>query len=113
MIPSPWVGIVIALGVYRLCRLIGWDDFPPVKRIRARLTGEVTYRNSTENRDERIYRYDRPTLEHFITCPFCLGFWLSLIAYACWYVEPKWTVYALAPWALSGAVGLISKNLDP
>lgn len=113
MIPSPWVAVVLALGVFRICRFVGWDEFPPVRRLRARLTGERAYRNPTENRDAEILRYDRPTLEHFITCPFCLGFWLSVAAFLAWRFEPTWTVYALAPWALSGAVGLISKNLDP
>lgn len=112
MIPSPWVAVVLALGVYRICRLIGWDDFPPVRKIRARLTGERTRVNPVESRDP-IVTYDRPTLEHFLTCPFCLGFWLSVVAYDLWWFEPTWTVRALAPWALSGAVGLIAKNLDP
>lgn len=113
MIPSPWVALILALGVYRLCRLIGWDEFPPIKKIRQRATGETAYRNPTERRDDEILRYDRPILEHFITCPFCLGFWLSLAAYLAWRFEPTGTLYGLAPFALSGAVGLIAKNLDP
>jgi hypothetical protein len=107
------VALVLALGVFRLCRLIGWDDFPPIKKLRAKATGERAYRNTTEKRDEDILRYTRPILEHFITCPFCLGFWLSLAAFLAWRFEPTWTLYGLAPFALSGAVGLISKNLDP
>lgn len=112
MIPSAWTGLVMALGVYRICRLIGWDDLPPVVRVRAMATGETVYYDPTKGKGE-IRRYDRPLLEHFITCPFCLGFWLSLAAYLAWVFEPRWTLYFLAPWALAAAVGLIAKRLDP
>lgn len=112
MIPTPWAAVVLALGAYRLTRLIGWDDLPPIARLRARVTGERQHMNSTVNR-ELITTYRRPTLEHFLSCPFCQGFWVSLAAYLVWRFEPTGTLYFLAPFALSAAVGLISKNLDP
>lgn len=113
VIPSPWVAVVLALGVFRVCRLVGWDDFPPAKRLRARLTGETVYRTPTESRDSDIYKYDRPTLEHFLTCAFCFSFWASLATYLAWIWFPTETIYAAAPFALAGAVGLLAKNLDP
>lgn len=112
VVPSAWVSVVLALGVYRLVRLVGWDDFPPVHRLRARVIGETAHWNPAESRDTAIYRYKRPTLQHFLNCAFCQGFWFSTIAYLGWRFEPTWTLYALAPLALSGAVGLIAKNLD-
>jgi hypothetical protein len=57
--------------------------------------------------------YRRPTLAHLVHCPFCLGWWVSLSVYIAWLAWPRGTLYALAPFALSGLVGLISKNLDP
>lgn len=112
MIPSPWVGVVLALAVYRVARLVGWDDFPLALLYRRRLTGERVRYNHTESRDP-ILSYDRPTLQHFLTCPFCVGFWLSLVAYLGWRFFPTETLYVAAPLALSAAVGLIARNLDP
>ena len=56
--------------------------------------------------------YRRPVLAHLVHCPFCLGFWVSVATYAAWLVWPTGSFYALAPFALSGAVGVISKNWD-
>lgn len=121
MIPPPWVGVVLALAVYRLCRLAGWDDFPPVAKVRAWVVGEeIVNRGSTNARlgvtDEPVLygtTFRRPTLEHFLHCPFCLGFWLSVAAYLGWRFEPHWSLTLLAPFALSAAVGLVARNLDP
>lgn len=121
MLPSPWVGLVLALAVYRLCRLVGWDDFPPVVRVRAWATGcEVVTIGSHNARQgltgeqvERSFRYRRATLAHFLSCPFCFGFWAGVCVYVAWLYEPTWVLYGAAPFALSGAVGIISKQLDP
>lgn len=120
MIPSPWVALVLALGVYRLVRLIGWDDFPPVERARDWLVGAKLVTTGTQAQvagltgepPDLVWVYDRPLLNHFLHCPFCQGFWVSVAAYIAWAFEPYWTVTVLAAFALSGAVGLIAKNLD-
>lgn len=55
--------------------------------------------------------YDRPTLAHLFHCPFCLGWWMSLTSVAAWWVwHPM--IYPLVPLAVSGAVGVVAKNLD-
>lgn len=66
---------------------------------------------SSEAEDVRP-AYDRPTLAHLIHCPFCLGFHISLGVYLFWVWQPHWTIVGLMPFALSGAVGLLAKNLD-
>lgn len=55
--------------------------------------------------------YDRPTLAHLVHCPFCIGFWISLIVSVAWLIWHP-VAYGLLPFAVSGAVGLIAKNLD-
>lgn len=120
MIPQPWIAIVMMLGVYRVVRLVGWDEFPWVAKIRAWATGETSHYNPTENRDHAVVRHKHPTLHHFLNCPFCQGFWWSLGTYVCWVLvgapgaidAESWMFYGLAPFALSGAVGLLTKNLD-
>ncbi len=121
MIPAPWVAAVLALGVLRLTRLVGWDDFPPIAKARGWITGEqVTSRGSSNAlmgvAGEQIiveHRYRRPTLQKLLECPFCAGWWISAATYVAWYYEPYWTVTVLAPFALSMTVGLAAKWLDP
>ena len=121
MIPTPWVALVLALAAYRLVRLIGWDDFPPVLRVRSWVTGAELQANGSANAGFAanvdppimVWTYRRPLLAHFLQCAFCQGFWVSVAVYLGWRFEPTGTLYALAPFALSGAVGLIAKNLDP
>lgn len=120
MIPHPWVAVVLVLGVYRLMRLVGWDDFPPIAKLRDRIVGMTEERRGTGNAqmgvtDEKVQivrRYRRPVLKHFIGCGFCVGFWIGVVVYVWWLFLPVACLYALAPFALNGAVGLISKNLD-
>jgi hypothetical protein len=59
-------------------------------------------------------------LDLFITCPFCCGAWISLAIYGLWlwllgdYDVPSDLLLAAGVWmALSGAVALITTNLDP
>lgn len=112
MIPSPWIGVVLALATFRLVRFIGWDDLPWLVRARAKLTGE-NERNMGENLYGDRKSYTRPVLTKFIHCPWCVGFWVGILVYVAWLEQPKWTLYVLAVFALNAAVGLVAKNLDP
>jgi hypothetical protein len=121
MIPSPLVLLVVVLAAYRLTRLIGWDDLPPIVRARMWLVGaeqKVTgsanaVAGLTTEQPQVVWTYRRPLLAHFLACAFCQGFWTSCAAYAAWATLGRWSLYALVPLAVSGAVGLIAKNLDP
>jgi Protein of unknown function (DUF1360) len=120
VIPSALVLLVLVLSAYRLTRLIGWDDFPPIHKLRARATGETKHVAGSSNAQAGLtdetprvtWTWKRPLLAHFLACSFCQGFWTSVVVYAVWAAEPHWSLYALVPLAISGAVGLISKNLD-
>lgn len=121
MIPSPWAAVVLALAVFRLCRLAGWDHFPLAVRVRAWVVGELTVTHGSTN--ERmgvtaegvryVSSYRRVFLHELISCPFCLSFWLGILAYVAWRLEPGWTLALLFPLALSAAAGLIAKQWDP
>lgn len=115
MIPHPWVGVVLALAAFRATRLLGWDDLLPIARARKWALGESVHARSRPAGadDVYIYSYRWPVLAELVHCPFCLGFWVSLVTYLAWVFEPRWTLYACVPLALSAAVGLLAKNLDP
>lgn len=119
--PHPWQAFWLILGAFRFVRLIGWDTFPIAERLRAWASGAETVSTGSGNTQMGLTageatvstRYRRPTLEHFIGCPWCQGFWVCVIVWAAWQLEPRWTVIVLVPFAMSALVGLISKNADP
>lgn len=121
MIPAPLILLVLALAAYRLTRVIGWDDFPPIERARARLTGQKKHVSGSSNAQANLtdetptvtWSWKRPLLAHFLACAFCQGFWTSSIVYGIWVAVGHWALYAFVPLAISGAVGLLAKNLDP
>lgn len=129
MIPGPWATVMLALAAYRLTRLIGWDDLPPVEWLRARLVGEEQLHvgsgnqqlGLTADRLEPRVSFRRPTLNHFVHCAFCQGFWTAAALYGAWVAaghpgaEPwrSWCLWGVSPLALGALVGLTAKNLDP
>ena len=48
----------------------------------------------------------------FLTCPWCLGFWVSVALWLAWLEWPRATLVAVTPFAISAVVGLVVKNLD-
>lgn len=115
MIPTPWIALVLALGTFRIVRLIGWDDWPYALRMRHWLGGRNEGNRGVQlfpQTDPRGF-YTHPTMMKFLVCPWCQGFWCSCIVYALWIFVPTEVLYGLAPFALSAAVGLIASRLDP
>lgn len=104
MLPTWWTFLILALAAYRWTRLAGWDDFPPIERLRNYVLGYYVSKQYGP-------RYRRPTFAHLVHCPFCIGWWISAATYTLWLLWPD-MLYGAVPFALSGAVGLIAKNLD-
>lgn len=130
--------VVLTLAVFRLARLIGWDDIT----IRARgyvtgipdddhsqwveiLEGHVQqgidpWRQGLSGVETPSGRLDRPPFSRFrwdvakmIRCPWCVGWWLSVAAWLLVATWPRATLFGAIPLAISAAVGLIAKRLDP
>jgi len=95
--PDWWAALVMALAVFRVYRLIAEDDI--ADRPREWLLAKL--------KEERLVQLDK-----LITCPWCLGWWLSLGVYLFWLWLPTETLVVCTPFALSAVVALISKNLD-
>lgn len=121
MIPSPWVGIVLALAVFRLVRLLSYDAFPPFAWARSRILGErvattgtsATRMGLTNEGVDVTVAYRWPILAELVHCVFCLGLWVAGAVYVLWIFWPTGTLYGAAPFALGGASALIAKNWDP
>lgn len=94
VIPDWWAGLILALAVFRVYRLIAEDDI--ADRPREWLLAKLE--------EERLEELDK-----LITCPWCLGFWLSALTWVSWLLIPGWTVGVAFPWALSAAVALVAK----
>lgn len=86
--------VVLTLAVFRVYRLIADDDI--ADRPREWVLDKLD--------DARLEKLDK-----LITCPWCLGFWLSVLAWVAWLISPGWTVGLALPWALSAAVALVAK----
>lgn len=127
MIPSPWPALILALGVFRLVRLVGWDDISATPR--AWLTGltdreyndwakwvwEQQQQDLDPWRDGKTVVPVGPVrfkLAQLVRCPWCAGFWVSLASYLAWYAAGYATMTVATPLALSAVVGLVAKHLD-
>lgn len=135
--PTWLEALLLVLGAFRLTRLVGWDDL--TVKFRRWVTG-LTDRHYNMWAD-RIHdmqqedvdpwsvdpillrRHNAPEVPpvserrfyfaKLMRCPWCLGFWISLLVVVGWIVDSGVTLLALSPFALSGAVGLLTKHLDP
>ena len=123
--PEPWAFVLLALVAFRLTRLVGWDD------ITARLRGwlgvtDADYRAQIERIEDIEAEGKDPyegsrsayavwTVARLIRCPWCLGFWISILVAigAALGGVASWNWMMAIALALSAAVGLIAKWLDP
>ena len=69
----------------------------------ARLTRLVTDDTITE--PLRVWASDRRVLYELVTCPWCIGFWISLGCVAVWWTTGDRAVWLLAPFAVSYVAG--------
>lgn len=111
MIPSALPLVLLALAAYRVTRLLGWDTLPPVAAARAWLL-RSEWQIPSSNDEDGYFIHGRPLLGDMFECPFCLGFWVSLAFYGAWLALPTAALAVAIPFALSGVVGLLAKNLD-
>jgi uncharacterized membrane protein YjdF len=123
-VPEPWLFALLAALAFRLTRLVGWDDV--TTRVRGWLgVTDATYLHQIEVIEEMEAVGEEPFsdrreaarwyLARLIRCPWCAGFWVSLLvalgAAACDQISWGWALPV--GFALSAVVGLVAKQWDP
>jgi hypothetical protein len=105
LIPSWWQFTLLAAAAYRLWRLVAEDTI--LDRPRAWLLGAPGW--SPDDGDPPPgYRQE---LAVFLTCGWCMGFWLSVLAWGAWLVAPHATLVAATPFAISAVVGALAAKI--
>ena len=105
--PNWWGFLLLALAAFRVYRLIGEDEI--LNRPRRWL---LRLGNDWKQQGDPVPDNYRAKWGTFITCPWCAGFWISVAWWVAWLIWPGWTLWAATPWAISGVVALVAKNLD-
>lgn len=104
MIPSAWQLVLLALAVYRIWRILGLDDMPGLVAMRNWLAGASELGG--------VWTFRRRWVADLISCPWCLGWWLSLAAAGCWFLDARVTLLAAIPFALAAIVGALGHFLN-
>lgn len=105
-VPDWWTLTLLVLAVFRVWRLLAEDDV--LDRPRAWLLRLGDWKEG----DPVVPSTYRAGLGKFLSCPWCLGFWLSLGWWGAWMLWPHASAMLAAPWALSAVVGLVGSRLN-
>jgi Protein of unknown function (DUF1360) len=90
--------VILWLGTYRLWWLIAKDALTEPWRTRLLGYEDTGARNRWPREHKR--------LGEFVHCPWCLGFWIGLVAVVAYAAWPHATRWVLLPFAVSTLVGL-------
>lgn len=118
---------LLALAAFRLTRLVGYDDLTVPLRTRLLGVSDTEHHELATDIDAALNNGDDPWdawpspppisrrryyVSKLVHCPWCAGFWVSLVVWGVWLAWPVEVVWACVPLALSAVVGLVSKQWD-
>jgi hypothetical protein len=100
-VPDWYEAVLLALAAWRSFQLVAFDDIlDRPRRYVTRLGSEWTQEGDKVPDD---YRF---RLANFITCPYCMGAWITAAWWGAWQVWPHSTLVVAALLALhAGLVG--------
>lgn len=94
-VPEPWEAVLLALAAWRIFQLIALDDIlDQPRRYLTRLGKEW------EKDGDAIPKEYREKWALFLTCPYCLGFWITAIWWGFWQIWPHGTLVVAGLFAL-------------
>lgn len=124
-VPTWWEFVLLALAGYRVWRLVARDTI--TAPVRAALTYPDDEAVTLETIEERgrlrlhnrllVYgeagpRSWRVYLATLIRCHWCLGSWVSLVAWGAWELEARWTLVVATPFAVAATIGILGHLVD-
>lgn len=127
MIPDLLSILLLSLATYRISRLIVADTFPPVRIFRDWLKfhwpnhGDIVKRRPKRGSAQPLtpglveegaesWRVIQGThFGYFISCMYCLPFWVGTLIFAAWYWFPEPTLLFCVPWSLASIAMLIHR----
>jgi hypothetical protein len=100
-IPDWWEALLLTLAAWRVFHLAAFDDILDKPR------RHVTRLSPRWKRDgDATGEKYREGLAAFLTCPFCLGLWVTVAVWYLWLIFPTETVFVAVPLVLNaGLVG--------
>lgn len=108
-VPGWYATLLLAAAAWRVFHLVAFDDLlDRPRRYVTRLN-----RSWRQEGDATGEQY-REGLANFLTCPYCLGFWVGLAWWGAWQAWPHGTLVAAVPFAINavliGAQRLLSSE---
>lgn len=94
-VPELYELVILALGVFRLSRLVTTDQiFEPLRNA--------------------IWKWKNPSTQigYLFTCNWCMSIWASSLTLICYTIVPTATLLFCTMLALSAVAGIISTKLD-
>lgn len=123
---TPLAFAVLALASWRLTSFLIQDKFPPLERLKVKLgiarhlsegdhyledvpdnwTSVVGYDwMDTDHNAWKITVVEADWIGNLKSCPYCLGFYVSLLLAGAFFLCPEGTVLVALPWALNALTG--------
>lgn len=99
-IPDWWEMTLLVAAALRVWILLARDSI--LDPLRLRLLWPI---------DEEGQPYEREKLAELIDCPWCLGFWIVIAAWALWLLFPTETIWLSVPFTMSLGVGFGARLL--
>ena len=103
---SPVGFVILALAVFRVWRLVAQDDILQPVRLWILSFG----RDSSGGRLPGFGPALARGIVDFLTCPWCFGLWLSVIAYLLARLTWSWSYVPATMLAVSAIVGLLGSR---
>lgn len=105
-IPNWYELLLLALAAFRVWRLLAEDEIlDRPRRFILRLGVEW------EKEGDPVPADYRGGWALFLTCYWCMGFWVSVAAWGAWQIAPHETLVLAVPFALSALVALVAQAL--
>lgn len=86
-VPDPWEAVLLALASWRIFQLVALDSIlDQPRRYLTRLGKEW------EKEGDWVPLEYREKWALFLTCPYCLGFWITVVWWVSWQIFPHATL---------------------